>query len=47
MPPRAEYDRLRAPGVRFAHEPQEQGPVIAAVLDDTVGNLIQLAQPKG
>ncbi|MFQ3562982.1 VOC family protein [Streptomyces gramineus] len=43
---RAEYDRLRALGVRFAHEPQEQGPVIAAVLDDTVGNLIQLAQPK-
>ncbi|MEU8710567.1 VOC family protein [Streptomyces sp. NPDC093272] len=43
---RAEYDRLRALGVRFVHEPQEQGPVIAAVLDDTVGNLIQLAQPK-
>ncbi|MFF4897432.1 VOC family protein [Streptomyces sp. NPDC001068] len=43
----AEYDRLRALGVRFTHEPQEQGPVIAAVLDDTVGNLIQLAQPKG
>ncbi|MEU8929552.1 VOC family protein [Streptomyces sp. NPDC048409] len=43
---RAEYDRLCALGVRFAHEPQEQGPVIAAVLDDTVGNLIQLAQPK-
>ncbi|MFJ3771303.1 VOC family protein [Streptomyces sp. NPDC090075] len=42
-----EYERLRALGVRFAHEPQEQGPVIAAVLDDTVGNLIQLAQPKG
>ncbi|MEU2619252.1 VOC family protein [Streptomyces sp. NPDC007157] len=44
---RAEYDRLRALDVRFAHEPQEQGPVIAAVLDDTVGNLIQLTQPKG
>ncbi|MEU2332280.1 VOC family protein [Streptomyces sp. NPDC006654] len=43
---RAEYDRLRALGVRFTHEPQEQGPVIAAVLDDTVGNLVQLAQPK-
>ncbi|MEU0963921.1 VOC family protein [Streptomyces sp. NPDC005917] len=43
----AEYDRLRALGVHFTHEPQEQGPVIAAVLDDTVGNLIQLAQPKG
>ncbi|MGW2961794.1 VOC family protein [Streptomyces sp. NPDC001220] len=44
---RAEYDRLRALDVRFTHEPQEQGPVIAAVLDDTVGNLIQLTQPKG
>ncbi|MGW7420874.1 VOC family protein [Streptomyces sp. NPDC054813] len=44
---RAEYDRLRALGVRFTHEPQEQGPVIAAVMDDTVGNLIQLTQPKG
>ncbi|MEU9153024.1 VOC family protein [Streptomyces sp. NPDC048417] len=44
---RTEYDRLRALDVRFTHEPQEQGPVIAAVLDDTVGNLIQLTQPKG
>ncbi|GHI08420.1 bleomycin resistance protein [Streptomyces cellostaticus] len=43
---RAEYERLRGLGVRFTHEPQEQGPVIAAVLDDTVGNLVQLAQPK-
>ncbi|MFJ9816279.1 VOC family protein [Streptomyces sp. NPDC101151] len=43
----AEYERLCGLGVRFTHEPQEQGPVIAAVLDDTVGNLVQLAQPKG
>ncbi|WP_329216331.1 VOC family protein [Streptomyces sp. NBC_01485] len=43
----AEYERLRSLGVRFTHKPQEQGPVIAAVLDDTVGNLIQLTQPKG
>ncbi|AEY88794.1 MULTISPECIES: VOC family protein [Streptomyces] len=43
---RAEYDRLRGLGVRFTHPPQEQGPVIAAVLDDTVGNLVQLVQPK-
>jgi catechol 2,3-dioxygenase-like lactoylglutathione lyase family enzyme len=42
----AEYERLRDLGVHFTHEPQEQGPIIAAVLDDTVGNLIQLAQPK-
>ncbi|MFF4042545.1 MULTISPECIES: VOC family protein [unclassified Streptomyces] len=42
----AEYKRLVNLGVRFTHEPQEQGPVIAAVIDDTVGNLIQLTQPK-
>ncbi|MFJ3230330.1 VOC family protein [Streptomyces sp. NPDC086787] len=44
---RAEYDRLLGLGVRFTHAPQEQGPVIAAVFDDTVGNLVQLTQPKG
>ncbi|MFE7931490.1 VOC family protein [Streptomyces sp. NPDC057456] len=43
----AEYTRLRGLGVRFTHPPQDQGPVVAAVLDDTVGNLVQLAQPKG
>ncbi|MER6468311.1 VOC family protein [Streptomyces collinus] len=44
---RAEYDRLRGLGVRFTHPPQEQGPVLAAVFDDTVGNLVQLIQPIG
>ncbi|WP_333775941.1 VOC family protein [Streptomyces sp. IBSBF 3136] len=44
---RAEYDRLRGLGVRFTHPPQEQGPVLAAVFDDTVGNLVQLTQPIG
>ncbi|MFI8303346.1 VOC family protein [Streptomyces sp. NPDC085927] len=43
---RAEYERLRGEGVNFVQEPQEQGPVLTAVLDDTVGNLVQLAQPK-
>ncbi|KUO13351.1 glyoxalase/bleomycin resistance/extradiol dioxygenase family protein [Streptomyces sp. DSM 15324] len=41
-----EYDRLRALGVEFTQAPTEQGPVITAVLDDTVGNLIQLAEPQ-
>ncbi|GHE90012.1 VOC family protein [Streptomyces griseoluteus] len=41
---RVEYERLRAAGVRFTHPPQEQGPVLAAVFDDTVGNLVQLTQ---
>jgi predicted enzyme related to lactoylglutathione lyase len=41
---RAEYDRLVALGVQFTQEPMEMGPVRTAVLDDTCGNLIQLAQ---
>lgn len=40
----AEYDRLRAAGVRFTQPPVAMGPVTTAVLDDTCGNLIQLAQ---
>jgi hypothetical protein len=30
--------------VRFTQEPAEMGPVTTAVLDDTCGNLIQIAQ---
>ncbi|HEY0373884.1 MAG TPA: VOC family protein [Amnibacterium sp.] len=41
---RAEHERLRGLGVRFAQEPTAMGPVITAVLDDTCGNLIQIAQ---
>jgi predicted enzyme related to lactoylglutathione lyase len=40
----AEYDRLRAAGVHFTQPPVAMGPVTTAVLDDTCGNLIQLAQ---
>jgi catechol 2,3-dioxygenase-like lactoylglutathione lyase family enzyme len=40
---RAEYTRLREAGVRFTQEPTDMGPVITAVLDDTCGNLIQIA----
>ena len=40
---RAEYERLRGLGVRFAQEPTAMGPVITAVFDDTCGNLIQIA----
>lgn len=40
---RAEYDRLRGLGVRFTQEPLEMGTVTTAVLDDTCGNLIQIA----
>ncbi|MFC8995120.1 VOC family protein [Streptomyces rochei] len=40
---KAEYERLRGHGVRFTQEPLEIGPVTTAVLDDTCGNLIQIA----
>jgi catechol 2,3-dioxygenase-like lactoylglutathione lyase family enzyme len=39
----SEYERLRGLGVRFTQEPTVMGPVTTAVLDDTCGNLIQLA----
>jgi catechol 2,3-dioxygenase-like lactoylglutathione lyase family enzyme len=39
----AEYARLKAAGVTFTQEPLTTGPVTTAVLDDTCGNLIQLA----
>ncbi|MUN62398.1 VOC family protein [Kocuria sediminis] len=40
----AEYERLTGLGVRFVQEPAQMGPVTTAVLDDTCGNLIQIAQ---
>ena len=41
---KAEYERLRAAGVAFTQPPVAMGPVTTAVLEDTCGNLIQLAQ---
>jgi catechol 2,3-dioxygenase-like lactoylglutathione lyase family enzyme len=41
---RAEFERLRSAGVVFTQPPVTMGPVTTAVLDDTCGNLIQLAQ---
>jgi catechol 2,3-dioxygenase-like lactoylglutathione lyase family enzyme len=38
-----EYERLRGLGVTFTQEPTSMGPVTTAVLDDTCGNLIQIA----
>jgi catechol 2,3-dioxygenase-like lactoylglutathione lyase family enzyme len=40
---RAEFERLRALGVRFTQEPTKMDAVTTAVLDDTCGNLIQIA----
>jgi catechol 2,3-dioxygenase-like lactoylglutathione lyase family enzyme len=39
----AEFDRLKGLGVTFTQEPTAMGPVTAAVLDDTCGNLIMIA----
>jgi len=41
-----EVERLRTLGVRFTQEPTEMGPVTTAVLDDTCGNLIQIAHHR-
>jgi catechol 2,3-dioxygenase-like lactoylglutathione lyase family enzyme len=38
-----ETERLKAAGVTFTQEPVDMGPVTTAVLDDTCGNLIQIA----
>ncbi|HVN11448.1 MAG TPA: VOC family protein [Kineosporiaceae bacterium] len=38
-----EYERLTALGVRFTQAPTAVGPVTTAVLDDTCGNLVQIA----
>lgn len=42
----AEVERLKALGVEFTQDATDFGPVVTAVLDDTCGNLIQLATMK-
>jgi catechol 2,3-dioxygenase-like lactoylglutathione lyase family enzyme len=42
-----EYERLSGLGVHFTQEPTNMGPVTTAVLDDTCGNLIQIAHYGG
>ncbi len=42
----AEVERLKALGVEFTQEATDFGPVVTAVLDDTCGNLIQIAAMK-
>ncbi|CAF18675.1 Glyoxalase/Bleomycin resistance protein/Dioxygenas [Corynebacterium glutamicum ATCC 13032] len=41
-----EYDSLKDKGVDFIMEPTDVGPSVIAILDDTVGNLIQIVQLK-
>ncbi len=42
----AEHERLAARGVRFVQPPTHLGTVIAAVFDDSCGNLIQITEEK-
>lgn len=44
---RAEFERLRGLGVHFTQEPTDMGSVTTAVLNDTCGNLIQIAHQAG
>lgn len=39
-----EYERMKALGVQFTQEPTLMGPVTIATLNDTCGNLVQIAQ---
>jgi catechol 2,3-dioxygenase-like lactoylglutathione lyase family enzyme len=41
-----EYERLKKLGVVFTVEPTNTGPVTIAILNDTCGNLIQIAARK-
>jgi len=43
---RSDYERLKDLGVTFTQEPTDMGPVTTAVLDDTCGNLIQIAEMR-
>lgn len=42
----AEVERLKGLGVEFTQDATDLGPVVTAVLDDTCGNLIQIATMK-
>ena len=43
---KAEHERLTARGVRFVLPPTDMGTIIAAVFDDSCGNLIQIQELK-
>ena len=42
----AEFERLQSLGVTFTQEPLTMGPMTTAVLDDTCGNLLQIASMR-
>jgi len=42
---RADFARLLSRGVVFRGQPQEAGPILTVLFEDTCGNLINLVQP--
>jgi catechol 2,3-dioxygenase-like lactoylglutathione lyase family enzyme len=44
---RSDFDRLSAKGVTCRGEPQDRGPIVSFIFEDTCGNLIHLVQAKG
>jgi catechol 2,3-dioxygenase-like lactoylglutathione lyase family enzyme len=44
---RIDFDRLSAKGVICRGEPQDRGPIVSFIFEDTCGNLIHLVQAKG
>jgi len=43
---RGDFERLSAKGVHFRGEPQDLGPIVSVVFEDTCGNLVHLVQAK-
>jgi catechol 2,3-dioxygenase-like lactoylglutathione lyase family enzyme len=43
---RGDFARLKDRGVVFRGEPQDLGPIVSVVFDDTCGNLVHLVQAK-
>lgn len=43
---RADVARLKAKGVVFRGEPQDLGPIVSVLFEDTCGNLIHLVEAK-
>jgi predicted enzyme related to lactoylglutathione lyase len=41
----AEYQQLKALGVKFRSEPQVMGAITSVLFEDTCGNLVNLVQP--
>ncbi len=44
---RADVARLKARGVKFRGEPEDRGPIVSVLFEDTCGNLIHLVEAKG